>query len=77
MNKDEIDRKVEDVCKKFDWVIPETWCYPGDLIFDTLFHSLFLCGDDPKDVAELRRRRVSFQKVDTETLRKFLIENKN
>lgn len=75
MNKDVIDEQVSNVCKHFNWSIPDAWCYPGDLVFDILGESLFICGDDPKDVTELRRRSISYKKVDIETLKQFLVES--
>lgn len=69
------DNLVMKVCDKYQWELPETWCYPGDLIFEVASEALFICGSDPKDVAELRRRGVSNKKVDVEALRKFLISN--
>lgn len=76
MNTEQVDQQVKEVCAKYKWVVPENWCYPGDLIFDNHSESFFICGDDPKDVAELRRRSVSFKKVDLETLKQFLIDRK-
>lgn len=73
MSKEQIDEAVKEICANQRCVLPKPWCYPGDLIFDNLSESFFICGNDPKDVAELRRRTVTYQKVDLETLKKFLI----
>lgn len=73
MNKAKLDKAVAAYCKKFRLSKPAPWAYPGDLIFEPGSGHLFICGDAPKDVAELRRRSVSFKKVDVEALRKFLL----
>lgn len=62
-------------CEAYNLSIPEPWCYSGDLIEDVDFGRLFICGNDPKDVAEVRRRTVSYRKVDLSALRD--LENYN
>lgn len=77
MDKIIFDCKVEEVCNAFNWVTPEPWCYPGDLIFDTTFQTFLICGDNPKDVGELRRRNRTYLKVNIDELKQFLIDRTN
>ena len=58
-----LDEAIVVICSKYGWVVPDLWAYPGDLIIDMTNLSFFICGDDPKDVAELRRRNVSYRKI--------------
>jgi len=73
MDREKLDQAVAEYCQKHRQQTPAPWAYPGDLIFEAPDH-LFICGDDPKDVAELRRRNVSFKKVDIELIKKCLVD---
>ena len=63
MTDNELDIAVKQYCDQMQMTVPEPWCYPGDKIRDKLLGGEFICGDKPKDVAEVRRRTLSFELI--------------
>jgi len=59
-----IDSEVKKYCEKMSMAVPEPWCYPGDIIIDTQLGGKFICGNDPKDVADVRRRPITYKVVE-------------
>lgn len=62
MPEEEQDRLVAEVCNKYQWTVPEPWCYCGDLLQDQ-DGTQVIVGYDPKDIAELRRRKRSWKVI--------------
>lgn len=63
------EAKVEAYYAKYQMELAERWVSPGDLVYDTLLNKFFICGNDPKDVAELRRRKGSYERIDYNELK--------
>lgn len=64
LDKQAFDLQVAAVCAHFRWSEPAPWVYPGDLVCEPEADAFFICGDDPKDVAEVRRRKGTYIKFD-------------
>jgi hypothetical protein len=61
------DEGVKQYCNHHNMSVPDTWCYAGDLIEEVGTKHVFICGNIPKEIAEVRRRSKSFRRLPSQT----------